>query len=305
MLAWFYADPDTSFQLAFIGDDYILRTFNVSELSWTDLANPIKMDSDVVFILPGSNFLTIRFVTDQGPGLAMFRQDTDGWVFEAGDALPEIINWRGASTPDGLGIAFTTISSNDRYAIEVRSPQFPDGEIIAELDYELQTETAPVVSVAWSPDQQNIAAGTRDGLLTVWEINSKIRVFQVPLFEGTIHSVAWSPSASTIAVAGSDGDENGGQQFIRLLNAVSGGLIRELPLDFGRTAQTLAFSPDGSLLVSGDSAGSVQIWDVETGERLADLRGHTLAITGVAFAPDGMSFATASRDGTVRVWGIR
>jgi WD40 repeat protein len=81
-------------------------------------------------------------------------------------------------------------------------------------------------------------------------------------------------------------------------------VIREFELDFGRTVQALAFSPDGSLLVSGDSAGSVQVWEVATGERLADLRGHTLAVTGIAFSPDGTAFATSSRDGTVRVWGI-
>jgi WD40 repeat protein len=117
-------------------------------------------------------------------------------------------------------------------------------------------------------------------------------------------TAVWSPDGTAIAVAGSDGDANDGLQFIRLVNAANGRVIREFALDFGRTALALAFSPDGSLLVSGDSAGRVQIWDVPTGERLADLGGHTLAVTGVAFAPDGLSFATSSRDGTVRVWGV-
>jgi WD40 repeat protein len=45
----------------------------------------------------------------------------------------------------------------------------------------------------------------------------------------------------------------------------------------------------------------VRIWDVEQGETLATLKGHTYDVTSVAWSPDGTRLASASGDGTVGV----
>lgn len=65
---------------------------------------------------------------------------------------------------------------------------------------------------------------------------------------------------------------------------------------------TLAFSPDGQLLASGDGNGEVQIWRVADGQLLSTLRGHTQWIQNVAFSPDGSLLASASDDQTIRLW---
>ena len=54
----------------------------------------------------------------------------------------------------------------------------------------------------------------------------------------------------------------------------------------------------------GNSQGAVYLWNLETGEELNVLRGHTASITGIAFTPDGKYMATASYDGTVRLWNM-
>jgi len=48
----------------------------------------------------------------------------------------------------------------------------------------------------------------------------------------------------------------------------------------------------------------VKLWDNDTGDRLAVLKGHVKVVLGVAFAPDGKALATAGSDGTVKVWKV-
>ena len=40
------------------------------------------------------------------------------------------------------------------------------------------------------------------------------------------------------------------------------------------SVQSVAFSPDGTRIVSGGSDGTVRLWDVERGSEIAALQGH-------------------------------
>jgi WD40 repeat protein len=72
----------------------------------------------------------------------------------------------------------------------------------------------------------------------------------------------------------------------------------------------VAFSPDGRFLASGAGSGldehpdgELKVWDVATGRKLLDLRGHTHSITAVAFSPDGR-LASGGPDRTIKLWDL-
>ncbi|CAE6463294.1 unnamed protein product [Rhizoctonia solani] len=61
------------------------------------------------------------------------------------------------------------------------------------------------------------------------------------------------------------------------------------------------FSPDGSVVVSGSSDGTVLIWDVTTGQQVAELLKGDDAILSVGFSPDGRQVVCGSIVGRIRV----
>ncbi|KAH8795212.1 WD40-repeat-containing domain protein [Flagelloscypha sp. PMI_526] len=67
---------------------------------------------------------------------------------------------------------------------------------------------------------------------------------------------------------------------------------------------SIAFSPDGSRIVSGSLDHSVRVWDVETGEEIRRLDGHCLGVKSVTFSPDSTRVVSGSKDSSVRVWNI-
>jgi len=67
--------------------------------------------------------------------------------------------------------------------------------------------------------------------------------------------------------------------------------------------RAVAFSPDGTHIVSGSHDKTIRVWDAQTGTTVAGpFHGHTDIVTSVAFSPDGTHIVSGSHDNTIRVW---
>jgi hypothetical protein len=74
---------------------------------------------------------------------------------------------------------------------------------------------------------------------------------------------------------------------------------------FGHEAATrvVAYSPDGSTIVSGSDDGTLRLWDATDGTPLGEpLTGHDGGVNSVAYSPDGSAIVSGSDDGTLRLW---
>jgi WD40 repeat protein len=67
---------------------------------------------------------------------------------------------------------------------------------------------------------------------------------------------------------------------------------------------SVAFSPDGHCLASGDFNGDIRLWDARTHQLQSILKGHTNWVQAVTFSPDGQTLASGSFDYTVRLWDV-
>ena len=123
-------------------------------------------------------------------------------------------------------------------------------------------------------------------------------------------AIAYSPDGKTLALGGCSGplDNYGqclspGKPIIRLMNADTGDIIRELQ-GHTSTISGLAFSPDGSTLVSASEAadGTIRFWDTATGNMLRSLNINSKnGLPALAISPDGSTLVAAWYQ-NVRAW---
>ena len=71
------------------------------------------------------------------------------------------------------------------------------------------------------------------------------------------------------------------------------------------SVESVAWSVDGSRVVTGRWDGSVRVWDVDSGETVSVLEGHTSSARSVAVSVDGSRVVAGGKDGSVRVWDAK
>ena len=185
----------------------------------------------------------------------------------------------------------------------------PDGEVLAsgtETDgtvrlWETQTWRPiaaffhqDVLAIAFSKDGRQFVTGGTAGA-KIWNLaeaikgHSNIAEIEYP---SSAYSCVFSPDDTVLAIAGR-------ANIVRLCNARTGKEERLLTRD-GDWLSSVAFSPDGSCIVTASPSGEIIFWKTSTGERLGTIRIDE-GVRKVAFFPNG-DLVAASMNGILRAW---
>ena len=66
---------------------------------------------------------------------------------------------------------------------------------------------------------------------------------------------------------------------------------------------SVAFSPDGKTLVSGDDH-NISFWNPSTGQRKGTVKAHKGGVDALAFSSDGKFLASGGFDKSVKIWEV-
>ena len=67
---------------------------------------------------------------------------------------------------------------------------------------------------------------------------------------------------------------------------------------------SVAFSPDGSKIVTTYRDKTARIWDVPTGKEINTLSDGNLDITSASFTPNGLQVMAVLSNNSVRIWNV-
>lgn len=199
-----------------------------------------------------------------------------------------------------------------RYAIPALSPDghwlalAGDGDctILWSVDQrrtvrEIGAQLVPGLTPAFSPDGSILAVGSGKERTHLFDVASGTALHRLR-WVGT-HELKFDPSGKRLAAAYSDGN-------LGIWDVASGELVQRA---VGRVqdVQTIDWSPDGKLLVSGGLLGSVTVWDAVTLKSLVDLDAPDM-VRCVRFNPEGTRLyfaggpAQPGRVCSLEVWAV-
>jgi len=169
----------------------------------------------------------------------------------------------------------------------------------------LKSDVGGINGLAFSPDAKRIVSvsdESGDGKLTVWDLVTGEEVYTLQTSIGD-REPRFSSDGKQMAIYD--------REDVKVWNVSDGTLLSML--DGGSGVYEYAFSPDGRRIVighassidddSGTLGGPVTVWDVDSGQQLLTLRGHTDLVRDVHFSPDGKRVISTSDDDTIKIWG--
>ncbi|KAJ7592961.1 WD40-repeat-containing domain protein [Mycena floridula] len=260
-----------------------------------------------VLSLSGSFFIAAQsmkrlagYLEDQDEGLERFVQDATKFIASNAPCI--------AHSAPHLYLSALPLSPSSSVVANHYRKQYPNTLSVAKgrkagWDAELvviKAHTRAVGRVAFSPDGNWIASGSRSGEIAIWDAETGGLLVRLRQGYGSkaVTSLEFSADGKRLVSA------TWHEYTVQVWDAQTGNRVRHPFEGHHRKVNSAAFSPvDGNRIVSGSDDRTVIVWDATTGKVIAGpLEGHEKAITSVVFSPDGSHVISVSCDNAVWIW---
>lgn len=247
----------------------------------TDIVRSIALQGDMV--ASGSDDGTVKLWAYDNPAQAI---RTYGTLTKEPDGIRSVV-----FVSDGKQL----IGASEKgmlYRWNVSQPDIPG---------QTRAHNGPILSLLAVPGTSRLVSITPNGHIRTWQVTpTGIDSVQHTQVNYPLYSARLTPDGKQLYC----GSNNG--QMVRFDLAS----LKEKPAvisrrEFGNRVTALAFSPDGTRLVTGNAAGLIYSWDLKggdpeaTGSQVAGR--HQSTVNDIAFTPNGKLLATCSSDWSIHL----
>ncbi|MDJ0521333.1 MAG: protein kinase [Planctomycetota bacterium] len=161
--------------------------------------------------------------------------------------------------------------------------------------------TRQIDAIVVSPDGRYLVTGDDAGVLRLRDPTTLKTLRMWTAHEGGVRGLVFHPSKPLFASVSVD-------HTLKLWDPRTGAEVgrpseRKAGLSANEDAlESVAFSPDGTRIVTGGRNGLLRVWGTESHQLLATLQDGGGWIQGLAFSPDGARVVSGHGDGRARIW---
>lgn len=188
----------------------------------------------------------------------------------------------------------------------------------------LKGHTDDIKYLTFSPDDRKIASGSKDNSIRIWDIRSGAQLLSLTehINSGKVQEFSNGQSQASAEVLenlvfSDDGNMLAGSSeygTIWVWDLKRGKLLRTITtheavtdivdVGFGPKKISLAFSPNGKYLASGNMTGGVILTDVHNMDLSQTLEPQSWRVLALAFSPDGKHLASGSKDTSINIYAV-
>ncbi len=156
----------------------------------------------------------------------------------------------------------------------------------------LKGHNSDVWSIELTSDGKHLYSGSPDGTLKKWDVETGE---ELDTFDDLASwSIALSPNEKQILSSRGS--------TIKLWELETGGELLSLT-GHESMINSVSFSPNGRLIVSGSQDKTIRIWDLTSEVEILKITDNSY-VHCVSFSPDGLRIASGNEKGTVQVWDV-
>ena len=259
VLKWSMDKKDQTLQVVYSGSD-IIEVLAVSpDASWLACGSsnssihmiPLK-GNDIAYEMGGhkGGIKSLIFSYD---GKYLYSAALDGKVLKWDIAARTSMNVSTGS----MEITSIDVSSRGNYLAGLST----DGNVVVwnpdqnSDNFRIETTGKNIKVVRFNPDNNLLALGDAEGNVELWDISVRKKLSEVKAHNGQINDIRFNTTLNQMATSGND-------KKLKLFNVKNPADLSELPVtlaDNDGLVLVMQFSPDGQMIVSGESGGGMNL----------------------------------------------
>jgi WD40 repeat protein len=163
----------------------------------------------------------------------------------------------------------------------------------------LKGHASHVQALAASPDGRHLISGSADSTIKVWDLRSKKLIRTIHGHGSPVLAVAFTSDGRHLISASADAT-------IGVWDWESGEIVRSL-VELPSTVNCLGVLPGDQLVIFGDRAGGLWLWNMTDDNQIFELARTTDGATfnSIAIDPNRAYFVTTSGDGAILLWSLQ